>query len=543
MVHDDNVVDPSAPPVGIPTVPFPRWFRCSICNYMAPLESGLFKLVQDKYRSDRTRYQHTGCTKASNPTAFPVRFLMACREGHLTDFPWVNYVHQGRVPCKPSQIRMREFGVSGDVSDIFVECMSCQARRPMRDAFDPEYARNFTCSGHHPHLRQFDGDGCEETPRVILLGASNSWFPLVATVISLPVSKDRLEQIIDERWSELSTIPSLDTLKWAMTQKHMLWLAGFDPDKVWKIIEAKRNSAAQASDDAPIALKTPEWKVFSSAAPTLQSDDFKIRKTEPPYGYDKYFEDTVLVERIREVRALYGFNRIESKGDFADAIVSEDSRCSPLSKNKLTWLPVTEVRGEGIFVRLKEDVISAWESKADVAELEQAFFESHKVWRRKRNIRPEQEGFPGIRYVLIHSLAHALMRQIVLDCGYTAASIRERIYCKHSNEEDGPMAGFLIYTAASDSEGTLGGLVDLGNPVPLGRHMRQSLENIRICATDPLCSEHLPSDDGHGIHGASCHACLFAPETSCEKGNRYLDRSVLIATMTGGLKAFFNEDG
>jgi hypothetical protein len=101
------------------------------------------------------------------------------------------------------------------------------------------------------------------------------------------------------------------------------------------------------------------------------------------------------------------------------------------------------------------------------------------------------------------------------------------------------MAGFLLYTAASDSEGTLGGLVELGNPLSLGRHLHQALENLRICASDPLCAEHPPSKDGRGIHAASCHACLFSPETSCERGNRYLDRSVLLPTLSRDDTAFF----
>jgi hypothetical protein len=84
--------------------------------------------------------------------------------------------------------------------------------------------------------------------------------------------------------------------------------------------------------------------------------------------------------------------------------------------------------------------------------------------RRLRHIEPTDADFPGIRYVLMHSLTHALMRQIALDCGYTAASLRERLYCRRPGDRHGPMAGFLLYTAAADSEGTLGGLVELGNP-------------------------------------------------------------------------------
>jgi hypothetical protein len=162
-----------------------------------------------------------------------------------------------------------------------------------------------------------------------------------------------------------------------------------------------------------------------------------------------------------------------------------------------------------------------------------------KRWRKLRNLQPSQDGFPGIRFVFLHSLAHSLIRQIVLDCGYTSASLRERLYCRWGNDHGGPMAGILIYTAAPDSEGTLGGLMELGSPASLSRHLQQALESMKLCASDPLCSEHAPSSDGRGIHGACCHACLFAPETSCERGNRYLDRSALVETFAGGATAFF----
>jgi hypothetical protein len=131
------------------------------------------------------------------------------------------------------------------------------------------------------------------------------------------------------------------------------------------------------------------------------------------------------------------------------------------------------------------------------------------------------------------------MSQIALDCGYSAASVRERLYSRQADEEGGPMAGILLYTAASDSQGTLGGLVELGDPIKLGRHLEQALENMRLCTSDPLCSEHRPDNSGRTIQGACCHACLFVPETSCEKGNRYLDRAVLVNTFTDDSLAFF----
>jgi hypothetical protein len=142
--------------------------------------------------------------------------------------------------------------------------------------------------------------------------------------------------------------------------------------------------------------------------------------------------------------------------------------------------------------------------------------------------------------VLLHSLAHALIRQFAIECGYSAASIRERIYSRPPGSDGEPMAGVLLYTAAPDSEGTLGGLVALGDPRVLGRHLDQALEGMKLCASDPLCAEHHPIKDGLTLHGAACHACLFLPETSCERGNKYLDRSVLVSTVESDELAFFS---
>ena len=221
-----------------------------------------------------------------------------------------------------------------------------------------------------------------------------------------------------------------------------------------------------------------------------------------------------------------------------DGFEIPEERLAPLSKSSPTWLPAAEVRGEGLFLEFNQDVLAEWESKKDVVALKKSFYEAHRQWRTMRKIEPVEAGFPGVRYVLLHSFAHALMRQLSLECGYTAASVRERIYSRESDAEGETMAGVLIYTAAPDSEGTLGGLVGLGDPDTLGRHIDQALEQIRLCASDPLCAEHSPAA-GVTIHGAACHACLFAPETSCERGNKYLDRSALVHTYATEKVAFF----
>ena len=165
-------------------------------------------------------------------------------------------------------------------------------------------------------------------------------------------------------------------------------------------------------------------------------------------------------------------------------------------------------------------------------------FTSGSSWRPEPSY--PSSGYPGLRYVLLHSFSHALVRQLMLECGYTSASIRERIYSLPSEHEDGPMPGILLYTSALDSEGTFGGLVGPGVPDQLGRHLDGALERMHYCTSDSLCAEHVSLQD-HSLHEAACHACLFLPETACERGNKYLDRSVLVPTVDRTRMAFFEQ--
>ena len=217
--------------VGVPVCAFPRWLRCPVCDTMAMVESGVFQLQPDRYRRDRTRYVHAGCTKATNPTALSVRFLLACRKGHLTDFPWIEDVHAGVAPCKPSRLTLPQYGATGDASDIIVKCRECNRERRMGDAFDSDLTK-FKCPGHHPHLRIVEQKGCKEPVKTILLGASNSWFPIVMSALSIPREEDKLAKLIEERWVDLKDIPSFEVAKFATATSRMPAFAEFTADQV-----------------------------------------------------------------------------------------------------------------------------------------------------------------------------------------------------------------------------------------------------------------------------------------------------------------------
>ena len=110
--------------VGIPVAPFPRWMVCPYCRRLAPLTSGtqgIFKL-ETPYRTDQIRYVHANCTKPGKPpTVVPARFIVACKNGHLDDFPWREFVHRGQTNCKGG-LKLFELDASGGAAAIEVRC-------------------------------------------------------------------------------------------------------------------------------------------------------------------------------------------------------------------------------------------------------------------------------------------------------------------------------------------------------------------------------------------------------------------------------------
>jgi hypothetical protein len=532
---------PAGTAIGAPVTPFPRWARCPRCDLLAPLDQAVFQRKVDPYRPERTRYVHSNCQRANEPPVMPVRFMLACRNGHLEDFPWAEYVHRAAAPCTPSVLRLKEYGVTGDPADIVVQCDTCNARRRFVEVVGPAAEANIpACRSSHPHLRSVSGAACSEPQKVVVLGASNAWFPVQLSALALPASGDTLRQLVEEHWATLSKALTIEVLKAFRAINQLPAFAGYTDEQLWAAVQARAQGAAGEPEAGAVDLKGPEWEILSGGGAAPAGADFRLREVAPPQGFEGLISRTVLAERLREVRVLLGFTRIESPGEFSDGEDVEQPRMAPLSRRSPTWLPATEVRGEGLFIQFREEAIRAWCAREAVKAQEQEFAEGHARWRGLRRITPPEAGFPGIRYVLLHSFAHALMRQLALECGYAASSVRERIYARDPGGDEVPMAGVLIYTGAPDSEGTLGGLVNLGRPETLGRLIEQTLEQMRLCASDPLCSERRPADDELTIHGAACHACLFAPETACERGNRYLDRSVLVRTFSSLEPGFFD---
>ena len=529
--------------VGIPLAPFPTWMVCPKCHLLAPLSSGVFDLKSPPNKPTDTKYIHQNCPRGYKypPKVIPVRFMVACEKGHLDDFPWIYFVHRGSNHCQ-GPLRLIEPNVSGAVTDILVRCDSCPSQRMLSDAFGVVAQKNMpTCRGRHPHLRRFED--CNLQMKTMLLGASNSWFSLSLSALSLPSSgSNKLAQLVDSAWIQLGHINTIEILEAILNAFQMSGqLQGFlpySPQAIWTAIQDKKadSTTTEFKDD----LKTPEWQALSLANTALNNSDWQLQAVPTPPDFQDYFEKIILVEKLREVRALMGFTRIQSPGDFTDTGDVPKEFRPPISRQSPTWIPATEVRGEGIFIQFKENTLQQWENQSQIQKQHHQVKEAHRNWLNQRNPDlVDKIACPDMRYMLIHSFAHALMRQLALECGYNAASLRERVYAQVGNVDQIAQAGVLIYTAAPDSEGTLGGLVHLGTEQTLNHHIRQALAQIHICASDPLCADHTPAQDRTSLHWSACHACLFSPETSCERGNKFLDRSLLIPTLSNDQFNFF----
>ncbi|MDX6757956.1 DUF1998 domain-containing protein [Streptomyces sp. F8] len=532
--------DPTGPAsrVGVPVLPFPQWLRCTACNALGGLDSKIFKFENTKpRRPDQARFFHDNCTakrKGKGPLAVAARFVLVCQAGHLDDFPYASFVHRGGDCAEASHPRLEMLDHGGNqAANVKVRCVNCNSERNIRDAMGQRGEITLPhCRGRHPHLATFD-PACDKRPKPLVIGASNQWFAQTLSVLAVPpTSGSALHGKVEQLWEQLQKAKSQEFLDMVWELPQFKPLHQWSQSEVFEAIEAHRAAAAepQSAEAASYPdLLTPEWEIFTSPQLPEPTEDFALRDVPVPPALDGVFSHVVQAERLREVRALIGFTRLDAPDPEDPTLVAR----APLSRSRVpAWVPASEVRGEGIFLRVSDGLMADWEQRvADTAALK-AHRDAYVEFRRNRYSGRVEDtddplrGWPGARYIALHTLSHLLIRAISLECGYSAASLSERIY---AGREDDRRTGILIYTAVPDAEGTLGGLVALAEPEKFSRVVRRALHDAERCSSDPLCADRLPRPPHEDfLHGAACHVCLFVSETTCERGNRFLDRRFIV---------------
>jgi hypothetical protein len=257
-------------------------------------------------------------------------------------------------------------------------------------------------------------------------------------------------------------------------------------------------------------------------------------------GFGHRLELVSLVDKLRETRVMYGFSRLLSENPLIPSNYQQIQellwRNWPV-ENANRWLPANINMGEGIFLKFDHYAVRRWEQRQEVID-HLASLRARSIASAQRACRPVPDIEP--RMVMLHTFAHLLMKRLTFECGYGSSALRERIYA--SGDENSEMAGILIYTAAGDAEGSMGGLVRMGEPLNLARVFRNAIEEARWCSSDPVCTE-IGNHGGQGNDGlniAACHSCSLAPETSCELFNALLDRQLVVDSATGRNVGFFS---
>lgn len=493
-------------------------------------------------RSDGGRPDCPRCHRSQTLT--PMRFVVACKNGHLHETPWRRWAHSGPIkgnrPCTPSSdlhFRVDDKSGVGGLKSLYVEC-ACGSRRDLEQLPGKGAMRSIghKCPGTHPW--HSETAKCEENPLVLQRGATNLHYADVVSALDIGegvaidveevsgsvVSRLRSDPLFQMLTENLQCAPTQGTHINAGAERIAGKLSidfGIDIRTVIDLARDTNAVVVDSEEDAPVltdALLAEEWIFLtSSQAASVSEATLVCRESPPPRFRNRLqpFSRVLLIDRLREVRAMPTFSRI------TPGTVRVPVDIGRLA-GAMSWLPAVEVFGEGIFLQLDEEFVLRWEltlqdrSPQAIAECEHL-----EQVRLAENYWFLPEISP--RFIAIHTFAHLLMRQMTFECGYSSSALRERIWANPGT----PSAGILIYTADGDSEGALGGLVRQGQPERLGDLIVSCLEKAAWCSADPVCSE----TQGQGLGGfnrGACHACSLVPETSCVHANTLLNRLYVV---------------
>lgn len=504
----------------LPVTSFPNYHVCSNTKCCR-----LFN-IREQFNIETYNRQGPTCPDCGY-RAYPARFVIACKDGHLDDFPWRWWVHGGATTCT-RKLKLYSTGETSTLAEMWVECECGTVKRSMSGATDrANFSENgYVCSGRHPHKPNSKNEKC--TCKDVFpsqRGATNIYFPVIRSAISVPPWTNPLYLLLDEHWNRLCDYER-DFGTVGIDKIYENHFTTYSREEFDKAIENRKNKVREF-----VEIKEMEYAAFTHHAdPTYKKNVkyFKAKEETVPSYLQKYFSRLIRIERLREVMVLQGFMRIDPPEPEADNL---KNMVKLNTKKPDSWLPGVEIHGEGIFIEFNRASVAKWlsiPSSAKISAQYKTAFEAYAAERGWENVK-ERNG----EYVLLHTFAHLIIKEMSLQSGYSSTAIRERIYSSPS------MCGVLFYTGSSDKEGSLGGLVELGEEAKFKKLLKAAIENALLCTTDPECANE--QIDGDTLNGSACHSCCMIAETACENGNRLLDRSLIVPLEGKTELSFFKE--
>ena len=562
---------------GIAYSRFPEWYFCPRCRSFKPLKEWI-----NEYNSNpkckKMRENDPYMTKNLKcPSCFQelvvARIVVACGHGHIDDFPWIKWVHAknglgAKKICYNPKLRFTTSASSTEgLEGLTITCETCHARATLKGAFDKNalenldkatgYEYGFKCTGRHPWKNTTEM--CGKYPHVLQRGGSSVYFPIVVSSLVIPPYSSQLTAKIqgspffsDLKKAITESIKTVTSLGMELTQEIRENIVSQKISEYASKIG--RDIGHEEASEKPVLIR--RWSGSTEDSYTTTSVKYRAEEYEALSGEvvqeDKngefvrestdikqyglpYVKKVSLIHKVREVQALVGFSRLEPVEEDNVDNTTKIKKVS-IKEEDTNWYPGYDVRGEGIFIELNDDAIDKWRTNNPriqhrVDQLNENYSKSYYGDIRPRTITA--------KFLLLHTLSHLLMKQLSFECGYSIASIKERIYCSESSEGKS-MSGILIYTASGDSEGTMGGLVRQGRYDIFPSIFKKAIEGAITCSNDPVCS--LSMGQGRdSLNLSACHACTLVPETSCEEFNVFLDRGMIIGTYEERNIGFFSE--
>ncbi|WP_422424576.1 DrmB family protein [Bacillus sp. PSXD-155] len=536
----------------IPLLRFPTWHYCPKC-----------KTLHQTSMSSRTSWLDCKeCKKQMKMIQVP--FVMVCSQGHISDFPWREWVHGDENTACDGQMKLLSTG-GATLDSLKVKC-TCNKERTLRGIMSRKTTSNldedrvselskmlnknekklYQCPGHKPwYGSENDKESCSSYPIAVLKNSINVYYPTTISAIHLPGENPEVEKLIDmfekngvtSSWLEMAanmdgkikTVkklcpPEIQEYNQSDIELAILYIEGG--------MEEEQTPERVSTRNAEKELRKKEFETLT------QEIDTKNLKVKKEWICDEVNEEDTntffsminRVTKLKETIALTGFNRLSTNDE--EVVKNQITKGKHLlfkdpNLPENNWLPTYKVYGEGIFFTINFERLQLWEQRGDV----QQYFNKLLTRAEKRGTNVDEDILKP-RNVLLHTLSHIIIDELALTCGYNSASIRERLYL---NEEQ---CGILIYTSSGDIDGTFGGLVRMGRQKNFFPVIDKAIDKARWCSSDPVCSE-IGKSSGQGVNnlnGAACHSCSYLPETSCELGNLFLDRTLLIDPKLG----FFN---
>lgn len=500
---------------------FPRKLYCPICKHI--IDARELGHQQKKHNCFMPNENKQG--KPCGGHLVASRFVLACPNGHIEDFPYSWWVHHGNDCDKSTNPRIKMYNIDNrsDIDSLLVECEECEAKRGMalafsKNAFSGE--NGYPCHGKHPHLGTQYSSECGELMSARIRSSSSVYFPATLSALTIPPWSRKAVQLIEAEYEKLIDMEQygMDAVtnhirKWILPKaKHPVTLA--ELISAYNLVKEQKSSSNMQTEADIFAA---EYDVLCRG--TTSADEYVATAAKIPNDFSNVFEAITVIDKLTVINALVGFTRI----DPWDGNLADNRRLAPLSRGQKEWLPAVKLLGEGIFFKFNQKSLQAWEEQIGHrydemgAELITSYLENERF-------SPQSP-----QYVALHTFAHLLIRQLADDCGYSASSMKEKIYCTYTDRPDRPeMCGVLIYLATSDAEGSLGGLISIAKESKrMHAVLKNMLQKALWCSADPLCCNST-KQGFHSLNYAACHDCVLLPETSCEFRNVLLDRIAIV---------------